>query len=75
MPQQHQNQYLNYIIDLSIQGVNKLFVLTFEYRKEKNRAYKILSSKGRNKRFGRNEMNQLDEPMRNNNYLNNFCKL
>ena len=46
-----QNRYLNHLINPSFQGVNRLFVLSFE--NENDRTSHLLSSKSRNKRLQR----------------------
>ena len=48
---ERQNQYLNYLIDPSFQGVNRLFILSFEYEAKKNKLQTILSSDCRNKNY------------------------
>ena len=44
-----QNRYLNHLINPSFQGVNRLFVLSFENEDDKTSILKLLSSKSRNK--------------------------
>ena len=44
------NQYLNFLIDPSFQGVNRLFVLSFENENDRI-TFKLLSSESRNKRL------------------------
>ena len=46
-----QNKYLNYLVDPSFRGVNRLFVLSFEKKKCQNITFKLFSSKSRNKRL------------------------
>ena len=51
--EQKPNRYLDYIVDLDFQEVNRLFVLSFE-KKKKNwyrSIHRILSSKSINKRL------------------------
>ena len=48
LAEQTQNRYLDFLINRSFHGVNRLFVLSFEKKDERN---KIFSSKSRNKRL------------------------
>ena len=46
-----QNRCLNHLVDLSLQGVNRLFVLSFENEDDRRITFRVLSSKSRNKRL------------------------
>ena len=48
---ENQNPYLDYLIDLSLQGVNKPFVLSFEDNAHLTRHTEYFFSKRRNKRL------------------------
>ena len=45
-----QNRHLNHLVDPSFQGVNRLFVLSFENENDRI-TFKLLSSENRNKRL------------------------
>ena len=45
-----QNRHLNHLVDPSFQGVNRLFVLSFENENDRI-TFKLLSSESRNKRL------------------------
>ena len=49
--EQAQNRYLNYLMDTSFQGVNRLFVLSFENRTNRGGNTRYFSSKSRNERL------------------------
>ena len=46
-----ENRNLNHLVELSFQGVNRLFVLAFENDAQRTSNKKILSTKCRNKRL------------------------
>ena len=50
LTEQMQNRYLDYLIDPSFQGVNRLFVLSYE-NKDDNKVQWVFSSESRNRRL------------------------
>ena len=70
---ERQNQYLDYLIDPSFQGVNKLFVLSFEYEAQRisYKRYYHPTVEIKNYHVATDEQNFFDQPVRNNSIIYN----
>ena len=70
---ERQNQYLDYLIDPSFQGVNRLFVLSFEYEAQRisYKRYYHPTVEIKNYHVATDEQNFFDQPVRNNSIIYN----
>ena len=68
MSTEKQNQYLDYLIDPSFQGVNRLFVLPFENEAQQisYKRYYLLTVEVKNYNIMIDGQNFFDHPVRNN---------